>query len=135
MSGRDADMKRVDRGLLRQSPSVNQLARQLRGLVGERETPNPAKSPQTAGPHGWIAKSGLIEHNLRDEHVVGSPASPPAPSERLVSGDDDVTARSSAQITDDARLDVDAGSRGLCTSDVIRMISAGSFVWSAQRYE
>lgn len=112
-------MKTVDRGLFQQCASMNQFVRQLCCLVGERETWNPANGFQPAGAHDRIAKGSLIENHLRNEQRVGPPASPPAASECLVAGDHDVAARPPGQATDDACLDVDAGSHGFRTPDSI----------------
>lgn len=104
MRGRDRNMKSVNRRLFRQCTSMNQFVRQCRCLVSERETWNPANGRQPAGPHNRIAKSGLVEHRLRDEQIVGTPAAPPAASDCLVAGDHDVAARPTSQVTDDACL-------------------------------
>ncbi len=81
MSGRDADVKRIYRRLLRQDTALNPLASKLGRLVSERENRNPAECPQPAGTRNPIADSSLIENDLRDKQTVETPPSPPTPSE------------------------------------------------------
>jgi hypothetical protein len=64
MIGRDGDVKRIYRRLLRQGTSPNQFGCKLRGPVSERENWNPTQCPQSASARRRIAESGLIENDL-----------------------------------------------------------------------
>ena len=110
---------RLDRGSPRQGPLPNQFRCELGCRLVESKSWNSAERTQPFGACGPIATSRLIGHSLRDEQAIVASTPPPAPRECLMSREDDIATGASAQITDDARLDVDASNREIHTSDAI----------------
>ena len=112
MDGGDADVKCVDRRVLRKGASPNQLTRNLRRPLSERENSNPVKCPEPASTGSRIANSSLVEQDLRDKQTVQTPPSPPTPRELLVGREHHVTTWLSDQVTDDPCLNIEVALMG-----------------------
>ncbi len=61
---RNPDMKRVDGGLLRQSPLPHQLPRKPGCRVSEREDGNASQRAQSTRSQELIARRSLVENEL-----------------------------------------------------------------------